>query len=565
MSNDLVSMNNILLQDRRGFLKQISAAAAFGIVAQFPGSHLLAAAPLDLLPDPDESLLKELAFRAVEAARAAGASFADVRVTYGRYTRVECYLNTHSSPNPEMRRPLMILKYGYGIRALVGGAWGIASGSDFSPDGIAQVAAAAVARAKFNRPRHRNRLELAPEPVVRDGRWETPIAEDPFLVPIGTQADVGLEALGRLSHMPATTGWVTFTWQRTNRVFASSEGSLQVQQVNLAFPSGTVRAQSSFGSELARAEVEAFRDGGYGYEVVSSLDLNEEMLKATEMARERSAAGVTRVPTEVGRYDLVLSARAVASILSDTLTEAVNAERAFGYLANRSGTSFAAPPVGSIGQLELASNLLTVRANRTEKHGAATVGWDDEGVATREFTYIQDGVLADYLTNRQTAAELGDAYRARGEEVRSNGCASGAGHTPPSIQLPNLTMVPGGEDVSAEEMVSDIKRGFYLEYAGGSTDQQVLSGQYRAGSVREINNGKLGHTATDLAFQFLTPSFWKSMDAIGGPASSELTQVSNGLGRSSGTDGIQILRASVHAVPARFRDVNVLNIGRPLS
>lgn len=558
-------MSETVLQDRRGFLKQVSAAAALGVIAQVPGARLLAATPLDLLPDPDEAFLRDLALRAVEAARSAGADFADVRVAVGRSLNLRHYINTHGSPDPELQTPGLSLKYEYGIRALVNGAWGIASGSDFTPDGVAGVAAAAVARGKANRPRHRSSLDLAPEPVVRDGRWKTPIVEDPFQVPVGAQAGLALEALGGLSAMRGMTGWLTFNWQRTNRIFASSEGSLQVQEVHLTFPSGSVRAQHPLGTGFGRATIDTLREGGYGYEVVSDLDMNEEVLKASELALERSAEQTTTTPTEVGRYDLVLAPGAVAGVLSTTLAEAVNAERAFGYLANRSGTSFAAPPASSIGQLELGSDLLTVRANRTEAHGAATVGWDDEGVEAREFAFIQDGVLVDYLTNRQTAAELGDAYGSRGREVRSNGCASGAGRVTPSIQLPNLTMEPGAEEVSAEDMISDIERGFFIEGAGGDTDQQLLSGQYSAHGVREINNGRLGDRATDFAFQFLTPSFWKSMDAIGGPESSRLSQVANQRARDNGSDGIQLQRGSVHAVPARFRDVNVINIGRPLT
>jgi TldD protein len=126
------------------------------------------------------------------------------------------------------------------------------------------------------------------------------------------------------------------------------------------------------------------------------------------------------------------------------------------------------------------------------------------------------------------------------------------------VALPNLTIVPAKARTSLDDIVGDTKRGLYVDDITGGSDQQLLSGQFRSSpSAREIRNGKLGGWIKDLAFQFVTPTFWKSMDALGGPDTAVITLADTGV-----MDPLQISLASVSAVPARFRAVNVLNTGR---
>lgn len=248
---------------RRTFLKQASAAAALGALAQLPGSWLLAAEPSDLLPDPDETLLRDLALRALDAARTAGATFADVRLAIGRRLIVSTNLNPQRSKEPTMAPPGFVHNAGYGVRVIVDGAWGFAGGYDLTPEGVAAAARAAVARARANRPRRPRTLELAPAPVVSEGRWQTPIVQDPWAVTVGDQADLQLHALAAIAEAPGVqSAMLGFTWQRTDRVFASSDGAFQHQRLDLALPSGSVTARASAQALSASRGVNGLWPGG---------------------------------------------------------------------------------------------------------------------------------------------------------------------------------------------------------------------------------------------------------------------------------------------------------------
>lgn len=548
---------------RRVFLKSASALATAGVLTHLPLRTLWASSPAELLPEDDEALLRELALVAVDAARAAGAGFADVRVSTGRRVllRFEHLTNTSSDV---MQPPALFLSAGYGVRALVDGAWGFAGGSGFTHDEIRNVAHAAVEEARSNRPRRARTLELAPTPAVRPPRWVTPIEKDPFTVPLNEQAD---HALAAISAGRAVRGLerltLTLIWARSTRVFASTEGSLISQQFHLAAPSGEVSAYGKAGEldTVQEAGVSLPR-GGYGYEAISATDVGAAMRNAAERAVEL-AVDMARNPPEsvdVGRYDLVFARQAVGSILATTLAPALNLERALGYQANQGGTSFAAPPEEMLGTYQVGSKLLTITGDRSQERSPATVGWDDEGVKPEEYTFVQDGVVVDYHTNRQMGPKLGWWYQRRGEPVRSHGCAALAGALLPVLATPNLRLAPASENTTVEDLIADTKRGFYIRSSSGGSDQQYLNTQIglRSSSVQEIVKGKLGGYVSNMAIQFITPQFWKNLDALGGPRSTGQQMF---IPPAPDPDRMTTYIA-VQAVPARVRAVNVINIGR---
>jgi TldD protein len=62
----------------------------------------------------------------------------------------------------------------------------------------------------------------------------------------------------------------------------------------------------------------------------------------------------------------------------------------------------------------------------------------------------------------------------------------------------------------------------------------------------------------DVAYQMRTPDFWNAMDMLGGKSSYELGgSFFDGKGQPS-----QINAVSHGCVPARFRNINVINTGR---
>ena len=126
-------------------------------------------------------------------------------------------------------------------------------------------------------------------------------------------------------------------------------------------------------------------------------------------------------------------------------------------------------------------------------------------------------------------------------------------------RMPNVSLLPGEEDIGLDEVIGSVERGIYIKGNGAfSIDQQRYNFQFGGQVFWEIRNGRRGDMLKDVTYQGRTPEFWNSMDLIGGPRSYHLGGVFNdGKGQPSQSNAV-----SHGCVPARFRNVTVINTGR---
>ena len=87
-----------------------------------------------------------------------------------------------------------------------------------------------------------------------------------------------------------------------------------------------------------------------------------------------------RPASTAGRYDLVIDPTNLWLTIHESVGHATEYDRAIGYEAAYAGTSFATPD--QLGTLRYGSPLMHVTGDRTVPHGLATIGYDDDGVAT---------------------------------------------------------------------------------------------------------------------------------------------------------------------------------------
>jgi PmbA protein len=92
---------------------------------------------------------------------------------------------------------------------------------------------------------------------------------------------------------------------------------------------------------------------------------------------------------------------------------------------------------------------------------------DDEGVASRQTPLVEEGVVANFLYDLQTAA------MARTEST-GNGSRAGRGAPAPSV---NALILEEG-DTSFEDMVRDMKKGLVIEQVMGAEQGNILGGDF---------------------------------------------------------------------------------------
>jgi TldD protein len=191
-----------------------------------------------------------------------------------------------------------------------------------------------------------------------------------------------------------------------------------------------------------------------------------------------------------------------------------------------------------------------VTGDRTQPHGLATIGYDDDGVATTEWDLVRDGVLVGYQLDRTFAPRLG--------LTRSNGCAFAASpHHMPLQRMANVSLRPDpAVDRSTEDLIGGVERGIYVVGdRSWSIDMQRYNFQFTGQRFFRIEGGRLAGQLRDVAYQATTTEFWGSLDAVGG-ASTWLLHGAMNCGKAQPGQ----LAAVSHGCPsALFRGVAVLN------
>jgi len=537
---------------RRDFVStSAAAAAALGVGHLTPRAAAAMSVGPDALPLQDPAF-KQLAMRALEAAKGAGASYADVRISrnrtqnvFTRERRVQGVVDNET--------------FGFGVRVLVNGAWGFAASSTITPDEIVRVAKQAARQAQASRPTQLKPVVLAPgQAPVTDGTWKSPIQKDPFDVAIEEKVQLLLAANdAALKVKGARFCTSSMFFLREEKTYANTDGTYTVQTIYRAQPSLTVTAVSTDFTDFQSRQSTDIQPKGLGYEHVTNANLVVNAAKWAEQAVEKLSAK----PVDVGRYDLVLHPTHLWLTVHEACAHPTELDRALGYEANYAGTSFAAPPEKTLGKLKFGSPLMNVRGDRSQVGSLSACGWDDEGQKPDDFMIIEKGILVNYhAITRMQAPFLDWWYRKNGKPLKSQGCSYSQSWADVQFErMPNVSLMPGTTERSFEDIIAATDKGIAIVGDGSfSIDQQRYNAQFGGQLFYEIKGGKVVGMLKDVAYQIRTPEFWAAMDMIGGPKSYELC---GAFGDAKGQPS-QSNAVSHGCVPTRHRQINVINTGR---
>ncbi len=491
--------------------------------------------------DPDFLALprRALADAALSAARAAGASYADLRIH--RLTTEVVQLRDGDLETSTLDREI-----GLAVRVIVDGTWGFASHAELDPAVAAETARRAVRVATTLAPLNAERIELAAEPVYDDLSWVSDYRIDPFTVPgadkIAVLADYSerLLAADGVDHVSASLQAV-----KEQTYYADTFGTSTTQQRVRLQPSleattvdpaaGTFETMRTLAPPTARGWEAVVDDSVWNW----SAELAE--LPAL-LAAKVKAPSVTAGPT-----DLVIDPTNLWLTIHESIGHATEYDRAIGYEAAYAGTSFATPD--KLHSMRYGSPVMNVTADRTVEHGLATVGFDDEGVRSQSWDLVRDGLFVGYQLDRVFAPRLGEA--------RSNGCSyADSPHHVPIQRMANVSLRPGAEDLSTADLIARVSDGIYIVGdKSWSIDMQRYNFQFTGQRFFRIRDGKLDGQLRDVAYQATTTEFWGSMEAVGGPSTWRLGGAFNCGKAQPG----QVAPVSHGCPSALFRGVNVLN------
>jgi TldD protein len=277
-----------------------------------------------------------------------------------------------------------------------------------------------------------------------------------------------------------------------------------------------------------------------GWEHVLGLDLVGNAPRVAEEA----AALLSAPPCPEGPTTLVLAGEQLAVQIHESVGHATELDRVLGGEASYAGTSFVAPD--AIGRLRYGSEAMGITADATLAGGLGSFAWDDEGVAAQSVPIVREGVLAGFLSSRESAGAIGLG--------RSGGCMRADGfQRQPIVRMTNVSLDPGDAG-TLEDLIASTGSGVLVDTnRSWSIDSRRLHFQFGGEVAWEIVDGRIGRMLRDPVYAGVTPTFWAGLDAVCSESDWRLMSV---LDCGKGEPG-QIARVSHGCAPARFRGVTM--------
>lgn len=511
-------------------------------------------------PGIDVAAKKLLADVALNTTKSLGATYTDVRI--GRYLQQFLFTrekNVQGITNAE--------SFGVGIRVIANGTWGFSATSDVTPDGIKKCAETAVAIAKANSKLQKEPVQLAPVESFGEVSWKTPIQKNAMEIPVKDKIDLLLSVNNAALDNGAAFVNSALFMVNEQKYFASTDGSYIDQDVHRIWPNFTVTAVDRE-KGLFRSRQALSAPMGMGYEYLDGLesekimnpagfnsyrnsyDMVEDAVAAANHAKEKLSAKSV-LP---GKYDLMLDPDHLGLTIHESVGHPLELDRVLGYEANYAGTSFATLDKWETKDFQYGSDKVNIVADKIQPNSLGYVGWDDEGVKTKEWDLIKDGKLVNYQAIRDQAKIIG--------EKESHGCCYADNWSSVQFQrMANVSLKPGSEKMSAHDMIKDIEKGIYILGRGSySIDQQRYNFQFGGQVFYEIKNGEIAGMLEDVAYQSNTQEFWNSCSAICDKDDYKLFGTFfDGKGQPS-----QASAVSHGSSTTRFDGVNVINTGRSI-
>ena len=409
----------------------------------------------------------------VKAARVAGADAADAvavrSLSLGVEVRDGAVEESESAEGDDL-----------GLRVLVGRRQAVVSTNDMNTSGYTSLAARAVAMAK-----------AAPEDQFA-GLADASLLSHDF--PDLDLIDRALPTVGELEKFAraAEEAGLSVKGVTKSGGASASAGSGGMVLVTSHGFRGAYLGSSHGISMTAIAGEGTGMERDYDYSSVRHASDLESSDKIGRTAGERAIARLNPRKVTTRKVPVVFDKRVASSLVSH-LASAVNGAA----IARKS--SFLKDKMGE----KLFSDGIRIIDDPLRKRGLRSHPFDGEGVAGKKLALIDDGYLRSWILDCATARELG---------LTTTGHASRGVSSVPSPSPSNLHLEAG--KVSPEDLIADIKDGFYVTDLIGMGVNMVTGDYSRGASGFWIENGKKTYAVSEVTiaghlfdiFRSLTPA-----------------------------------------------------------
>jgi len=379
------------------------------------------------------------------------------------------------------------IENGAALRVLVNGAWGFASVGTLSAEVLTNAVSDACKMAKAASSRLKKPIKLAEAKAVEDKVSMAP-RKDPSKIPVEDKINTALTMskiiLGYDNRIKSCT--IDYLDLTGTTYFMNNEDTY-IEQGKLYIWSRLLATAVEAGTfSFSREEIGSTA----GYEI---FDVETPEIVGERVAK-RAVEQLKAKPPKGGTFPAVLGPNVVGVFVHE----------AFGHLAEADLTLSGSVLLDKLGK-KIASDVVTFYDDGLVEGAFGSFEYDDEGVPTQKTLLVKNGVVVGLMHNRETAQKFSAKLtgNARAEDFRFE----------PIIRMRNTFMEP--KDHSFEELVEDIKFGYYTKnFRGG---QANLDGTFQVGiqETYEIVNGEVGAPIRNASISGNTLETLLKVDAVG--------------------------------------------------
>jgi TldD protein len=237
-----------------------------------------------------------------------------------------------------------------------------------------------------------------------------------------------------------------------------------------------------------------------GWEWADPVRLAEEIAQEIKVTYQNMKEGV-KPPT--GKIDLLLGPEVVGIAAHESCGHPYEADRIAGREAAQAGESFINRGMMNT---RIGSEVATVIDDPTLEHSYGFYLYDDEGVKARPKVLIKNGMINEFLHNRETALEMG---------VGNSNAAARADNfnREPIVRMSNTLVEPG--ELKKEELFEGVKLGVFMNnFMEWNIDDKRYNQRYIGREAYLIENGEMKGPVKAPILELTTPAFWQAIDAV---------------------------------------------------
>ena len=410
-----------------------------------------------------------------------GVEFCDIRVT-------EVEGNSISTKNGKVEKAVPGKSSGAFIRVIYKGMWGFSAAGTLSWSSYLKALQTAIKLAKGSSAKAKEKVSLKPMKPIKAQHFSKP-----KIHPLNIAIEEKVELLRDMEKAAREIKSVVsveclYNDEEISKRYLNSEGRRVETREYLIFAQANIVAKMNAKPVAMRKRI----GGTAGYEIFKAVDPLKEMLETAKAAERQCSA--SSPPS--GKMYLIMDQNLTGVFTHEALGHASEAD------AICAGESILE---GKLGE-KIGSELVTIYDDNLYKWGFGSFAFDDEGVEPVKKTIVKNGVLKEYILDRERATKLG--------MISNGGARAGGIGLEPLVRMSNTYMAQG--EMSFEELLEPIKKGVYAKGTrGGQVDPAKGSFQFSAQEAFLIENGELTTPLKNLSFSGTILETLKNIDGVG--------------------------------------------------